>query len=179
MKGLVLFTVVFPVHSFEDGFEFDVRQGNSMTSNRGVTKEAQGPVLVPNFLRLLELLTNIESFLFHHSLRRKVKERRAIKLCFYFSSSTHSNNSRSKTSKTCTVDHRDRRFYLSVEYTCVRSRGGFNKRSPKSPRTMLLLETFKVRIFLKIENRWLAYIQMRYQLEPRRQSIDCDPQADR
>lgn len=30
---------------------------------------------------------------------------------------------------------------------------------------MLLLETFKVRIFLKIENRWLAYAQMRYQLE--------------
>lgn len=30
---------------------------------------------------------------------------------------------------------------------------------------MLLLETFKVRIFLKIENRWLAYVQMRYQLE--------------
>lgn len=42
--------------------------------------------------------------------------------------------------------------------------------------TMLLLGTFKVRVFLKIENRWLAYVQMRYQLEPRRQSIDCDPQ---
>lgn len=42
-----------------------------------------------------------------------------------------------------------------------------NKRLPSFPThtTMLLLETFKVRIFLKIENRWLAYVQMRYQLE--------------
>lgn len=41
--------------------------------------------------------------------------------------------------------------------------------------TMLLLEAFKVEIFVKLENRRLAYVQMRYQLQPRRQSIGCDP----
>lgn len=90
-----------------------------MTSNRGVTKELKVPMSGSSkHFKIFQ--TNIES---SHS--RKVKERRVIKFPFISSNVAFTFLNQEflfpKLSKLAPYN-RDRRFYLSVRCTCMRSR---------------------------------------------------------